>query len=213
MARCILEVDTSDVQKKAYALAAMLSEQEGKAMLYAAFKRTGGHTRQIMKKDLPKEYEIGATRVGQAVQNAKVSISNLGVNCLIPIVGKRGAIGSTYRATGGAHGWASMHRKYTITARIVKSGRSRLPEQMNNIGGQPPFPQLFRAESQPRGLYARRAGASAHSVRDGHCHSADAGQPFRRGRAAGFSAVSGRAYRARICISRTEMQVKRCCRN
>lgn len=67
MARCILEVDTSDVQKKAYALAAMLSEQEGKAMLYAAFKRTGGHTRQIMKKDLPKEYEIGATRVGQAV--------------------------------------------------------------------------------------------------------------------------------------------------
>ena len=139
MARCILEVDTSDVQKKAYALAAMLSEQEGKAMLYAAFKRTGGHTRQIMKKDLPREYEIGATRVGQAVQNAKVSISNLGVNCLIPIVGKRGAIGSTYRATGGAHGWASMHRKYTITARIVKSGRSRLPEQMNNIGGQPPF--------------------------------------------------------------------------
>lgn len=57
-----------------------------------------------MKKDLPREYEIGATRVGQAVQNAKVSISNLGVNCLIPIVGKRGAIGSTYRATGGAHG-------------------------------------------------------------------------------------------------------------
>lgn len=84
MARCILEVDTSDVQKKAYALAAMLSEQEGKAMLYAAFKRTGGHTRQIMKKDLPREYEIGATRVGQAVQNAKVSISNLGVNCFIP---------------------------------------------------------------------------------------------------------------------------------
>ena len=77
MARCILEVDTSDVQKKAYALAAMLSEQEGKAMLYAAFKRTGGHTRQIMKKDLPREYEIGATRVGQAVQNAKVSIFRL----------------------------------------------------------------------------------------------------------------------------------------
>ena len=154
MARCILEVDTSDVQKKAYALAAMLSEQEGKAMLYAAFKRTGGHTRQIMKKDLPRDYEIGATRVGQAVQNAKVSISNLGVNCLIPIVGKRGAIGSTYRATGGAHGWASMHRKYTITARIVKSGRSRLPEQMNNIGGQPPF-RNYSAPSLNRVAFTR----------------------------------------------------------
>lgn len=166
-----------------------------------------------MKKDLPREYEIGATRVGQAVQNAKVSISNLGVNCLIPIVGKRGAIGSTYRATGGAHGWASMHRKYTITARIVKSGRSRLPEQMNNIGGQPPF-RNYSAPSLNRVAFTRE-GQGRLPIRSvmGIAHSADAGQPFRRGRAAGFSAVSGRAYRARICISRTEMQVKQCCRN
>lgn len=134
-----VDVDVSDILKKAELLKSLMTPKEGEAMVYAAFKRVGGHTRKIMKQDLPRHYEIAATPVGQAVGNARVRRQIGGVECLIPIKGKRGTIGGRFRADGGAAGWACVGHKYRIRARMVKGERSTLPEQMEHQGGQPPF--------------------------------------------------------------------------
>lgn len=73
------------------------------------------------------------------VKGARVSVGD-GVKCIIPIRAPRGKIGGggLYGATGGAHGW-NIKGKYKINARIMKGGKSTLPGNMSNIGGQPPF--------------------------------------------------------------------------
>lgn len=137
-----ITVDVSDLQRKAALLASFLTEKEGKAMIYAAFKRTGSRTRAIVKKDVPKQYEIGANFAASAVGNARTTQTNMGVECHIPITGKRGSIGGRFKAAYGAHGWESLRRKYRVRARIVKSGRSTLPATMDDMHGKPPFRNL-----------------------------------------------------------------------
>ena len=70
---------------------------------------------------------------------ARVSFGN-NVSCVIPIVKERGKIGGSgmYGARGGARGW-NIKGKYTVKASILKGGRSALPGNLPNMGGQPPF--------------------------------------------------------------------------
>lgn len=90
MARCILEVDTSDVQKKAYALAASCLNRKEKRCstphLSARPAHAPDHEERPAQGIRNRRNARGAGRA-----DAKVSISNLGVNCLIPIVGNAGA--------------------------------------------------------------------------------------------------------------------------
>lgn len=146
-----ITVDDSDVKAKLDFMKRNLKPERFERAMYRIYSRTGKHVRQIVKTDVPKQYVIGAQKVGKAVQDAKVS----GMSCIIPIRDKRGNIGSQYGAAGGAHGWASLHRKYKVKARIVKGGQSILPSDMRSYGGQPPFRNLG---SKLGGLTFTRAG-------------------------------------------------------
>ena len=137
-----LEIDASDMLKETERLRSVMTEEQFERAMYRIFQRTGKHVRKVLKSDLPKDYHAKAGEVGSAVRNAKVSHSGAGVGCTIPVVGERRNIGSKFKASGGAHGWASLRRKYRVKAKIVKSGTSTLPAKANSYGGQPPFRNL-----------------------------------------------------------------------
>lgn len=138
-----LDVDVSDLQDLINRLQSVMTERQFENAMYGIFKRTGGHVRKILRSDLPKQYEIKPKDINQAVRNPKVSTGMMGVGCSIPVVGPRRSIGpGGFSASGGAHGWNSLRRKYRVKVRIVRSGPSTLPEQADSYGGQPPFRNL-----------------------------------------------------------------------
>ncbi|MBP3690899.1 MAG: hypothetical protein J6I74_06195 [Schwartzia sp.] len=108
--------------------------------MYGIFKETGRKTKTILKKDIPKDYHAKPREIGQAVKSPQLGFGGGGVSCSIPVTGHRGSIGGRYKASGGAKGWESLHKKYRITARVVKAGTTRLPKRMpGSYGGNPPF--------------------------------------------------------------------------
>lgn len=138
-----LDVDARDLKDKIDRLQLVMKPKQFENAMYGIFKRTGGHVKKILREDLPKQYEIKPKEVGDAVKSPRVTSGGLGVGCSIPIVGPRRSIGpGGFSASGGAHGWISLRRKYRVKARIVKSGQSVLPAQADSYGGQPPFRNL-----------------------------------------------------------------------
>lgn len=131
-----IEIDDADFQAKIRFLADAMNPANFERAMYRIFTRTGQHVRKIVKEDVPHEYEISPSKVGAAVKAAQVS----GLSCIIPIRDRRGPIGSQYKASGGAHGWASLKRKYRVKAKIVKGGTSTLPARA--MAGYPPFRNL-----------------------------------------------------------------------
>lgn len=151
-----LDIDASDLNEKMARLRSVMTEQQFTNAMHGIFNRTGGHVRKILKTDLPHQYEAKPGEIGRAVQKARVTSGGLGVGCSIPIVAPRKNIGGGgFPASGGAHGWNSLRRKYRVKARIVKSGQSTLPAQASSYGGQPPFRNLG---SKLGGLTFTRAG-------------------------------------------------------
>lgn len=150
-----LEIDASELSEEIERLRSVMKPEQFNRSMYGIFKRTGGHVRKILKTDIPKEYHARAGEIGKAVGNPKVTMGGLGVGCTIPIKGARKSIGGGFSASGGAHGWNSLHRKYRVKSRIVKAGQSTLPPSMSSYGGQPPFRNLG---SKLGGLTFTRAG-------------------------------------------------------
>ena len=150
-----LEIDASELSGQIDRLKSALTPARVNQVMYGIFQRTGGHVRQILKEDLPKQYYITPGAVGKAVGRAIMTGGSGGAGCIIPVTGPKLSIGGGFSASGGAHGWASLHRKYRVKARIVKSGQSTLPQNMSSYGGQPPFRNLG---SKLGGLTFTRAG-------------------------------------------------------
>lgn len=146
-----LDIDASELMDLIDRLRHNLTPERFNQVMYGIFSRTGGHVRRILQSDLPKEYHVKAREVGQAVKRAKVS----GTSCIIPVIGPRKNIGSGFSASGGAHGWNSLRRKYRVRSRIVRSNVSVLPPVMSSYGGMPPFRNLG---SRLGGLTFTRAG-------------------------------------------------------
>ncbi len=154
----ILEVDASDLTGEIERLRSVVTPKRFDQIMYSIFQRTGGHVRKILKSDLPRDYYAKPSEIGSAVKSARVtSGGGLGVGCTIPIIGPKKSIGGGFSASGGAHGWNSLHRKYRVKSRIVKAGTSTLPSQMGSYGGMPPFRNLG---SKLGGLTFTRAGKS-----------------------------------------------------
>ena len=138
-----LDVDARDLKDKIDRLYLAMTPKQFENAMYGIFKRTGGHVKRILREDLPKEYEIKPGEINRAIKSPKVTGGGLGVGCSIPIVGARRSIGpGGFSASGGAHGWNSLRRKYRVKARIVKSGQSVLPAEAESYGGLPPFRNL-----------------------------------------------------------------------
>lgn len=150
-----LEVDASDLKDTINRLKSVMTEQQFTNAMHGIFNRTGNHVKAILKKDLPQKYEVKPGDIGKAVKKGRVTTGGLGVGCCIPIVAPRRSIGGGFSASGGAHGWNSMKRRYRVKSRIVKSGQSTLPQNMSTYGGLPPFRNLG---SKLGGLTFTRAG-------------------------------------------------------
>lgn len=135
----VLEIDAGDFEKKVKPMREAMKPQQFNNAMAGILRETGRHTKQILKKDLPKKYQIKSKDVASAVYAPRIQTDGaLGVGCSIPIRGKRGHIGGTYPAKGGRRGW-HINGKYRITAKIVKGQESVLPMQMSGYGGMPPF--------------------------------------------------------------------------
>ena len=137
-----IQIDASDLNNEIERLRSVCTPERFNQVMYGIFSRTGGHVRMILRKDLPKEYHAKAGDISSAVGGARMTggAGGLGVGCTIPIRDTRGSIGGRYRASGGAHGWNSLKRKYRVKGRVVKAGQSVLPQSMpGSYGGNPPF--------------------------------------------------------------------------
>lgn len=150
--------DTIDLINK---LHDCMSDQQFKQAMYGVFKRTGGHVKKVLREDLPKEYYVKAGAINSAVQSPQLSMGGGSVGCVIPIKDHRGSIGGRYSASGGAHGWASLHKKYRVKGRIVKGGQSTLPAKWHS--GQAPFRNL--SAKSLNGVTFARAGKARFPIK------------------------------------------------
>ena len=136
-------IDASDLQAEIDRLEKLMTPRQFENAMYGIYRRTGAHVKTILRKDLPKQYQIKAKDISAAVRNAQVTSGAAGAGCTIPVVDRRGKIGGRYKASGGTHGWESLRSKKRVRARIVKSGRSVLPSSMPGAyGGNKPFINL-----------------------------------------------------------------------
>ncbi|MBE5791640.1 MAG: hypothetical protein E7322_05715 [Clostridiales bacterium] len=143
-----LEVDASEAVTLINDIRGLYSESEFKRLLRAAVSRTASHTRTQLGKIIPKEYHVSAKDVKKSVGSPTLNTAGNTVSCCIPLSGRRGSIGGTYKATGGKPGWKGIvpGKRYTVTAKIVKAKRSKLPSSMDNYAGEAPFRNLSAAK-------------------------------------------------------------------
>ena len=133
-------IDASDLQMKIARLQANMKPQQFTNAMHGIFNRTGSHVKTILRKDLPIHYYAKAGDISATVKRAQVTGGGLSAGCIIPIQDRRGSVGGRYSASGGAHGWQSLKRKYRVKARVVKAGASTLPANLpGSYGGNPPF--------------------------------------------------------------------------
>ena len=159
-----MEIDASDLQDKITRLQANMTEAQFERAMYGIFQRTGRHVAQILRNDLPQKYEVKPGDISASVKSPQLSMGFGGVGCSIPIRAVRGKIGSQYRASGGAHGWNSVKRKYKVKARVLKGAQSTLPAKWHS--GYPPFRNLgsklggltFARSSKARGPILKLTG-------------------------------------------------------
>lgn len=136
-----LEIDASELSEELKRLEDVMEPRQFHQAMYGIFRRTGNHVKKILGDDIPREYHVKKSVVRSAVGAARTTTNpGIGVGCVIPIKDRRGTIGGRYTAFGGARGWESLHKKYRVTSRIVRSGKSTLPQSMPGMyGGNPPF--------------------------------------------------------------------------
>lgn len=137
-----LNIDSSKLQGTIEKMRAVHTQREFELLMMRAFRRTGQKVKTILKTELPKDYHVKPTWIGQNVRSPQTNFGGFGgmaVSCNIPIDGARGVMGRQFGASG-PRGRPSRSRKaYKITARVVKAGTTTLPSHMRNQGGQPPF--------------------------------------------------------------------------
>lgn len=136
-----LEIDASELSEELKRLEDVMEPRQFQQAMYGIFRRTGGHVRKILGDDIPKQYHVKKSVVRAAVGASRTtSAPGIGVGCVIPVKDRRGTIGGRYTAFGGARGWESLRKKYRMSSRIVRSGKSTLPQKMPGVyGGHPPF--------------------------------------------------------------------------
>lgn len=143
MATVYLEINADELSEVLNNARTALQDDTFRKVVGRAFRRTGSHVKATVKRELPKKYEIRPGEVGSAIGAAKTTVGASGVGCTIPIRAARRSIGAKgFKASGGAHGWASLHRKYRVKAKILKGQQGVLPERMSSYGGKPPFRNL-----------------------------------------------------------------------
>ena len=126
-----LYVDMSDVAKKIDWMRGVMKKQQFERLMHRTFNEVGRKSRTLIAKEVQKDYQVTQRWVKSQIQRYRLSFGYGGVQCIIPISGHKGIIGRTFKA--------NALRRGRISAAIVKTNRSRLPKEMKNQGGNPPF--------------------------------------------------------------------------
>ena len=166
MSSVYLEVDASELKHEMNRLASVMTPEKFNRIMGGIFRRTGGHVRMILRKDLPKEYNITGGPVGKAVKNARVTIGGTSSGCSIPVVDSRrhlGGGGRGYTAKGYRSGWKALTSgPYPISVHVYRGSWGTLPSHLPSYGGQPPFRNI---PSRLGGLTFTREGRARLPIR------------------------------------------------
>lgn len=127
-------VDISHLQGTIQGMRDVLAPDRFHEVMRRTFNDAGRKVKSIVRKEVPKDYNVTASWAGDAVGWPKQQ----GIGVVIPIKGKRGSIGGLYSASG-PRGRPRKGVKTKIYAKIVRAGRSTLPDTLPHQGGQPPF--------------------------------------------------------------------------
>lgn len=111
-----IDIDTSELEATLSLMHSKLTPEQMETVLRRVFNRTGNHIKTIIKRDIPKHYEVTASDV--AGETGKPIVGAM--SCIVPITGPRRTIGVQYKAQGSARGWESLHKKYKVRAKILK---------------------------------------------------------------------------------------------
>lgn len=128
-----LELDSSDLQNKINMMRGTLTRTNFERLIYRTFREVGSKAKTIVKKETSKDYAPTQAWIGEGVQKYRVTTGGtfVPVKCEIPLKAVKGVIGGPFKAYKLTRG--------KISANILRHGRSRLPEKMENQGGNPPF--------------------------------------------------------------------------
>lgn len=153
MGHIYLEIDASEFFDLTESMRAKLTPENFDRLMRRTLNEVGKRSKKPIREAVMSEYAVKAGFINQGIKSARITGGGGSINCIIPLIGPKGNVGSTFKASGGHAGWNPP--KYRVTAQIVKSGASTLPSSMSSYGGQPPF--INTASS---GLAFTRAGNS-----------------------------------------------------
>lgn len=136
-----IHIDALELQTKLEVLKSVMQPKQFESAIYGVFKRTGGHVKTILRKDVPEKYQVKPGEVGEAVKSPQLSSGGNSLGCSIPIRATRRHFGGNhgFPAKGYARGWNSVKRgRYPVTVQVIKGQWSVLPYDMDK-GAKPPF--------------------------------------------------------------------------
>jgi hypothetical protein len=160
----MLHIDTTQLKGLLTRMEATLTPYEFQTMMrrVLAPSRVGSHVRMTLRNEIPDDYHATPSWIGQQVKSPTSFGSGGGFGCMIPVAGARGRIGGQFPAKAGSGGRGitkafagrkgkRIRRAYRITANIVTSGASVLPNSGKAIH--------FAVFSGPhKGIYVRLPG-------------------------------------------------------
>ena len=142
MAGFDIYIDASELNKLTDFMASKLTIENFDRLMTRTMYEVGRRAKKPIVDAVRTEYEVKANWVRRGIQTPRVGGGGGDVFCKIPLKGPKGHVGGTFHASGGARGWNSLHRKYSVKTKIVKGKVGTLPGQMGSYGGQPPFRNL-----------------------------------------------------------------------
>lgn len=89
MAQYIITIDASDLISKVNFLRSRLTPERANTVLRWACSNTARRVKPILKKEIPKEYYATPSWIGSNVKGMQMSSGGGGINCVIPIIGKK----------------------------------------------------------------------------------------------------------------------------
>lgn len=139
-------IDISSINYLYQTIEEELSGEKLELVMHRVLDRASQSAGTIIKRESAKEYEVTQTFVGQHIGKPHFSYSNArglnGISCVIPIRGKRSALGSKggkmgghFPARGGRRGWETlarlkngdMRKRYKIGVKVLKGTYNYLP--------------------------------------------------------------------------------------
>lgn len=127
-------IDVSQVMDTVNLMKHAMSQSAFHEMMRRTFNDAGKKVKTILRKEVPKDYQVTASWVGSQVGYPKMK----GLSCVVPIKGHRGSDGGRFPVKG-SRGRPRKGVKKSIQVTILRGTSNTLPATLPHQGGQPPF--------------------------------------------------------------------------